>query len=106
MTAGTRSIELDSETAEQLEALAAKRGLSVQELIAELARAEQTLPEEFESMRRAGRGPWAPEVLAEDARRVATFERTGEGVPWAEIEAWMQSWGTPHELPAPKPRKL
>lgn len=106
MTARTRSIELDSETAERLETLAARRGLSVSELLADLARAEQVLPDELESMRREGRGPWAPEVLAEDARRVAAFERAGEGVPWAEVEAWMQSWGTPDELPAPKPRKL
>lgn len=57
-------------------------------------------------MRRAGRGPWAPEVLAEDARRLAASERAGEGVPWDEVKTWMQSWGTEEELPPPKPRKL
>ena len=57
-------------------------------------------------MRRAVRGPWAPEVLAEDARRLAASERAGEGVPWDEVKTWMQSWGTGEELPPPKPRKL
>jgi len=57
-------------------------------------------------MRAAGRGPWAPEILAEDARRLAAFQNTREGVPWKEIKAWKQSWGTPSELPPPKPRKL
>lgn len=46
------------------------------------------------------------EVLNEDARRLAEFERTRLGVPWDEVKAWMQSWGTTDELPAPKPRKL
>lgn len=53
-----------------------------------------------------GEGPWSPESLAEDARRLAEFERTRMGVPWEEVRAWMQTWGTPDELPVPKPRKL
>lgn len=57
-------------------------------------------------MREKHEGPWSPEVLAEDARRLAEFNRTRSGVPWDEIKAWMQSWGTPSELPAPKPRRL
>lgn len=47
--------------------------------------------------------PWAPEILAEDARRLEEFERTREGVPWEEVRAWMQSWGTGSELPPPSP---
>jgi hypothetical protein len=46
-------------------------------------------------MREAGRGPWAPEVLAEDARRLAEFQRTRKAVPWEEVKAWMQGWDTP-----------
>ena len=57
-------------------------------------------------MSKTGRGPWAPDVLAEDARRVASYEHTGVGVPWAEVEYWIQSWGTTKELPPPKPRRL
>lgn len=50
--------------------------------------------------------PWSPESSAEDARRLAEFERTRMGVPWEEVKAWMESWGTANELPPPKPRKL
>jgi predicted transcriptional regulator len=106
MTAKIRRIALDSETAARLEAWAEERGLSIGELLAELTRAEHSLPRDWEAMRRAGRGPWAPEVLAEDARRLAAAVRSGEGVPWDEISAWMHSWGTQEELPPPKPRKL
>jgi hypothetical protein len=48
----------------------------------------------------AGDGPWAPDVLADDARRLAEFQRTREAVPWEDVKAWMQTWGTPNELPA------
>jgi hypothetical protein len=53
-----------------------------------------------------GEGPWSPEVLAEDERRLAEFERTRMAVPWDEVKAWMQSRGKPNELPIPKPRKI
>ena len=61
---------------------------------------------ELRAQRDAGEGPWAAEALAEDARRLAHFRSSGEGVPWVEVKAWMQSWGSERELPAPKPRKL
>jgi predicted transcriptional regulator len=57
-------------------------------------------------LRAKGEGPWSPEALEEDERRLAEFERTRMGVPWDEVEAWMQSWGKPNELPMPKPRKV
>jgi predicted transcriptional regulator len=106
MIAKARLIELDRDTADRLEAWARERGLTVAELLAELAAGESALSPDWDSMRKTGRGPWAPEVLAEDARRVASYERTGEGVPWAEVESWIESWGTSKELPPPKPRKL
>jgi hypothetical protein len=56
--------------------------------------------------RRARGGPWSPKILAEDARRLAEFEYTRVGVPWGEIKAWMETWGTPAELSPPVPRKL
>jgi len=107
MNARSRKIEVDAETAEALEAEAAAREMSVAELLSVMVRASrEALPPDLEAMRAAGRGPWTPEALAEDARALAEFERTGEGVPWEEIKAWMDSWGTPNELPKPKPRKL
>jgi hypothetical protein len=101
-----RTIEIDARTADLLEARAAARGLSVSELLADLAAGNELLPADLEADRAANRGAWAPDVLAEDARRLAEFRRTREGVPWHEIEAWMKSWGTAQELPTPQPRKL
>jgi hypothetical protein len=105
MNVKVRTIEVDAETADLLEARAAARGMTVSELLADLAVTE-ALPPPLQAMSVAGEGPWAPDVLAEDARRLAEFDRTRVGVPWEEVRAWMQSWGKPNELPAPTPRKL
>ena len=101
-----RKIEIDEKTAEVLEARAAARGLGISELLADLAANEESLPPELAKQRMLGQGAWSPEILAEDSRRLAEFERTREGVPWEEIKSWMQSWGTGNEGPPPKPRKL
>jgi hypothetical protein len=97
-------IEVDEHTADLLKARASARGMSVGDLIADLA--GDLLPPGLAAMREAGEGPWSLEALAEDRRRLAEFERTREGIPWDEVKAWMMSWGAPNELPAPKPRKL
>jgi hypothetical protein len=99
-------IEVDEQTAEVLKARAAARGMTVSALIAELIGAEETLPPDLQALRDAGEGPWAPEALAQDARRLAEFRRTREALPWDDVKAWMQTWGAPNELPAPKSRKL
>jgi hypothetical protein len=101
-----RTIEIDEETADVLEARAAARGLSVAELVADLAWLDRTLPPDLQALCDKGEGPWSPEVLAEDARRLAEFRRTREGVPFAEIRTWMDSWGAPGERSTPKPRRL
>jgi hypothetical protein len=99
-------IEVDEETAAVLKARAAARGLSVSALIADLVGAEEALPPSLAALRDVGEGPWSPKVLAEDARRIAEFRRTREAVPWEDVKAWIESWGKPDELSAPKPRKL
>ena len=101
-----RTIEIDEVTADVLEARAAARGLSVAELIAGLAWVDRALPPDLQAMFDRADGPWSPEVLAEDARRLAEFQRTREGVPFAEVKSWMESWLTPSKRPVPKPRKL
>jgi len=106
MNVKLRKIEVDAETADLLEARAAARGISVPELLADIASNEEVLPPDLAEMRAKGEGPWSPEALQEDARRLAEFERTRMGVPWDEVKVWMESWGTPNELPPPKPRKL
>ena len=59
-----------------------------------------------EQLRKDGRGPWSPEILAENAERLAEFRRTRTGVPLEEIVAWIRSLDTPNERPFPAPRKL
>ena len=105
MAARSRKIEVAPETAALLEARAAARGMSVADLVADLAGTE-SLPAPLASQRAAGQGPWADDVLAEDARRLQAFRETGVAVPLAEVSAWMTSWGKADELPAPRPRKL
>jgi hypothetical protein len=106
MNVKVRKIEVDVETADLLEARAAALGMTVPALLAELAGNERMLPSDLADMRASGEGPWAPEVIEEDARRLAEFERTRMGVPWDEVKAWMESWGKPNELPQPKPRRV
>ena len=102
-----RKIEVDAETAELLEARAAALGISVSALLAELAGNEPVLPPPLAHLRTNGEGPWvAGNRVADDARRLAEFERTRIGVPWDEARAWLESWGTPNALPPPAPRKL
>ena len=59
MTVKVRNLQVDAKTAELLEARAAARGLSVAELLADLAAADEALPPALEAMRNAGTGPWA-----------------------------------------------
>ena len=101
-----RTIAIDEATADVLEARAAARGLSVAELVADLAWVDRALPPDLQALCDSAEGPWSPEVLAEDAHRLAEFRRTRVGVPFAEVKTWVEGWFTPHERPAPKPRKL
>ncbi len=106
MTMKLRPIEVDVATADLLEARARARGMTVTELLADIAGNEEALPADLARMRGAGKGPWSPQALEEDARRLAEFERSREGAAWPDVKAWMESWGTPNELPAPKSRRL
>ena len=106
MNVELRSIEVDAETAELPEARAKARGMSVAELLADIAGNQEALPGELAQMRAGAEGPWSPQALEDDARRLAEFERTRRGVPWSEMRSWMQGWGTADERPMPKPRRL
>jgi hypothetical protein len=96
MTAKVRKIEVDVETAERLEARASARGVTVAELLSELAFGETVSTD----------SPWSPAAFQQDARRLDEFERTRIGVPWDEIRSWMETWGTDAERPPPTPHKL
>jgi predicted transcriptional regulator len=107
MSANSRVIEIDAATAEVLEREAKARGLSLADFLSDLASQNtDPLPANMEAMHAKSRGPWSPDALAEDARALAEFEQTGEGIPFEEVVAWIESWGTVGELPAPKPRRL
>jgi hypothetical protein len=92
-----RKIEVDTETADLLEARAASLGMSVSALLAAIARNESMLPPDLAAMRAKGEGPWSAKAIEEDTRRLAEFERTRMGVPWDEVKVWLQSWGKPNE---------
>lgn len=100
----SRTIEIDERTADLLEARAKARGMSVSDLVADLAVADDDPA--LKAMREEGRGPWSPDVLAEDARRLEEFRRTRMGIPGGEVEAWAASLGTADKPRAPKSRKL
>jgi len=106
MNVKVRKIEVDIETADLLEARAAALGMTVPALIAELAGNESMLPPDLSNMRANAEGPWSPQALEEDGRRLGEFERTRIGVPWDEVKAWIESWGKPNDLPRPQPRKV
>ncbi len=99
-----RSIAVDVATAKTLKARAARSGTLVARVVTELIKSEE-LPRDLADMRRAGRGPWAPEVLAEDVRRYEEYKRARMTIPFEEVDAWVKNWGTSKELPMPKPRK-
>jgi len=82
MNVKVRNIQVNSETADLLEARAAARGVSVSELIAELAAFEAATATE------------AGEVAELDRRwkSVASGRAT---VPHEEVVRWLQTWGTP-----------
>jgi predicted transcriptional regulator len=43
----------------------------------------------------------------EEIKRGVEEARSGlPGVPHAEVEKWVRSWGTEHELPRPAPKKF
>jgi predicted transcriptional regulator len=94
MSTVRRVLDLDPETDARIETLAVRKG---QDAAAVVADAVELLDSIIEMD--------GPDVQ-EDIRRLEEFERTGIGVPGAEVKAWIDSWGTTNELPRPQPRKV
>jgi hypothetical protein len=92
MTTVRRVIELDAALDKRLGDLALRRGQDVAEVIAEAV-------EIIES----GSLIEGPD-LAEDERRLHAFRRERKAIPFAEVKAWTESWGTEAELPRPVAR--
>ena len=79
-----RKIEVDETTAIVLERRAADRGLSVADLLAELAAEDPAVGEED---------------IAELDRRWAEAQLPGGTVPHEEVVDWLKTWGTPAYKP-------
>jgi predicted transcriptional regulator len=82
MSSKTQTIEVDEVTADALKARAAERGVSVAQLLSDIA---------------AESGPITvdPEEIAELDRRWAAIETGEPTVPHDEVVRWLETWGTP-----------
>jgi predicted transcriptional regulator len=89
-----RTLDIDTATDERLRELAAERGQDVSAVLAEAVAL-------LDSVVDIGN----PDI-EEDRRRLREFERTRTGIPLHEVKAWVESWGTGNELPAPKARRI
>jgi predicted transcriptional regulator len=89
------TITLPAPLADEVRAAAEARGLTPEDYVRQQLAMDIAL------------GPAADgDDVSEDEAALADFDRTGKGVPWDEVRAWMQSWGMPGELPRPVARKL
>ncbi|AXK81270.1 hypothetical protein DW352_12555 [Pseudolabrys taiwanensis] len=89
-----RTISIDAATDERLRALATERGQDEAALLAEAVALLESVVDID--------GP----DIEEDRRRLDAFKRSREAIPLHEAKAWVESWGTDHELPRPKPRRI
>jgi len=95
MADGGLTIELDEELAESVRAAAAAKGVAFDMFVRDALEAHI-----FAGLEWSDDPDWAiDEKILEHAIR------TGDTMPWEEIEPWVRSWGTPNELPPPKWRK-
>ena len=80
-------IEVDEQTADVLQTRAAELGVTVKELVAELAALESEP------------APIKPDDIAELDRRWKKFEAGGRTVPHEQVVRWLRTWGTPRFEP-------
>jgi predicted transcriptional regulator len=80
-------IEVDEQTADVLQTRAAELGVTVSELVAELATLESE-PTAVEA-----------EDIAELDRRWKKIEAGGRTVPHERVVRWLRTWGTPRFEP-------
>jgi hypothetical protein len=96
MSAKVRRIEVDEETAALLEA-GAGWGMTVSELVADIARNLEVLQADLAEFRGNGEGPVAipADEIAELDRRWAAIEAGEPTVSNDDVMRWLQTWGTP-----------
>ena len=78
----TRSIEIDKATADELEARAASRGVSVGQMVAELVALDSSAAADADE-------------IAELDRQWAEIEAGAPTVPHEKVARWLETWGTP-----------
>lgn len=93
----TLTITLPAPLADEVRAAAQARGLSPEDYVRQQIAFDVAL---------GGGEELDDEDIEQDLAAIADFERTGAGVPWEEVRAWMASWGAADELPRPQPRKI
>lgn len=81
MSSKTHTIEVDEATADALKARADERGVTVPQLLADIAAESGSLAVD-------------PEEIAELDRRWAAVEAGGATVPHDEVVRWLETWGT------------
>jgi len=82
MSRNTDTIEVDKTTADTLKARAAERGMSVAELLAEIAKDSGAVTAD-------------PAEIAELDRRWAKIKAGEPTVAHEEVVRWLETWGTP-----------
>jgi hypothetical protein len=82
MSVPKRSIEVDERTAVVLETRAAERGLSISDLVAELARIATT------------EDALSGDDIAELDRRAAAIEAGEPTIPHDSVARWLRTWGS------------
>jgi hypothetical protein len=90
MSSKVRALEVDATTADAIEARAAARGISVDELLLGLVEFEDTAPIA------------SAEEIAELDRIWAAIEAGQPTIPHAEVDRWLATWGTPKFKPWPE----
>jgi predicted transcriptional regulator len=97
MSVKLRQIEVDEETAALLEARAGARGMTVSELVADIARNLEALQVDLAELRDNGEGPVAisADEIAELDRRWAAIEAGEPTVSNDDVMRWLHTWGTP-----------
>lgn len=76
--ADTHTIQVDAETADALARQAAERGITIPELVAELALVAE-----------------ADDLAELERRSLAISNGTEKTIPHEEVVRWLETWGTP-----------
>lgn len=89
---GVTSVRLQPEIEDELEAIADKKQRSKSWLINQALR-------EFIAREKMSEARWKETLAALESLQV------GRLVDGAEVHAWLRTWGSTDEIPAPKPRR-